>query len=211
MAAEPGSAALSDALDELGRPASVLAPGIVPLVAGTVVRGRALPLTLVRPPAVPAQRYAGLLRALDAVGAGDVVVLGGAVAVEPVPALWGELLSTMAQARGAAGALVDGAVRDVAAIEALGFPVAARGRSPLDLHPRLEVVAHDLPVALTGAVVAPGDLVVADDDGAVVVPAALADEALHRARAKAAAEDGLRADVRAGAVPSQAFARHRVL
>jgi len=205
-----GSALLSDALDELGRREQCLRAGLAPLVAGVAISGRALPLTLVRPEAIPAVHYAGLLRGMDAIGPGDVVVLSGAAAAGGV-ALWGELLSTMAGARGAAGAVCDGGVRDVARIRALGFPVFARETVPLDIHGRLEVVAHDAPIVVAGVAVAPGDLVVADDDGVVVVPAALEAAAVAAATAKDAAEDGLREDVRRGMLPSEAFARHRVL
>lgn len=205
-----GSALLSDALDELGHRGRCLRPGLAPLLPGTVIRGRALPLTLVRPDVVPEAHYAGLLRAMDAIAPGDVLVLDDAAADGPV-ALWGELLSTMAQARGAAGAVCHGCVRDVAAVRALGFPVVARGTSPLDVHGRLEVVAHDAPVTLDGVVVSPGDLVVADDDGVVVVPREAEAAAVAAATAKASAEDGLREDVRRGLLPSEAFAKHRVL
>lgn len=205
-----GSALLSDALDELGRRDQCLRPGLLPLAAGVTISGRALPLTLERPEAIPPVRYAGLLTAMDAVAPGDVVVVSGAAAERPV-ALWGELLSTMAAARGAAGAVCDGCVRDVAAIRALGFPVSARGAVPLDVHGRLEVVSHTRPVVVDGVEIAPGDLIVADDDGVVVVPAGVEAAAVAAATEKAGAEDGLRADVRGGMLPSAAFAKHRVL
>lgn len=206
----PGSALLSDALDDLGRRDQCLRPGLLPLAAGVTISGRALPLTLERPEAIPPVRYAGLLKAMDAVAPGDVVVVSDAAAGGAV-ALWGELLSTMAMARGAAGAVCDGCVRDVAALRALGFPVAARGAVPLDVHGRLEVVAHGRAIVLDGVRIAPGDLIVADDDGVIVVPADLEEEVVAAATAKASAEDGLRDDVRGGMLPSEAFAKHRVL
>lgn len=90
---------------------------------------------------------------------------------------WGEVLTTGAQARGILGLVIDGGVRDIAAIEALGFPVfastvALRGAS------KSQSGAVDVPVHCGGASVAPGDWVVGDADGVVIVPGEHLDEVL---------------------------------
>ena len=86
-------------------------------------------------------------------------------------ACWGELFSTAARARGARGTLIDGYCRDARRIADLGYPVWCRGTLPLDCKGRTAVTAWRQPAVVGGLQVRPGDLVVADDDGAVVVPA----------------------------------------
>ena len=86
-------------------------------------------------------------------------------------ACWGELFSAAARARGARGTLIDGYCRDARRIAALGYPVWCRGTLPLDCKGRTAVTAWRQPAVVGGLQVRPGDLVVADDDGAVVIPA----------------------------------------
>ena len=136
------------------------------------------------------ERYVGLLAALDAVGRGDVVVV--ASGPSDAAAVWGELLSNACISRGAVGTVTDGLIRDSAQIAELGYPVFARGTSPLDIHGRLEVVAHG-------------------GDGVVVVPQAHAAEALERAAAKAGGEGDFRKAVSEGATATEAFRRFHVL
>jgi 4-hydroxy-4-methyl-2-oxoglutarate aldolase len=120
-------------------------------------------------------------------------------------------LSTACLARGAVAAVTDGLIRDSVQIAALGFPVFARGTSPLDIDGRLEVLAHGVDVHLAGVAVATGDTIVADADGVVVVPRARAAEALERASAKARGEDEFRAAVAEGASTTEAFRTFDVL
>jgi len=97
-----------------------------------------------------------------------------------------------ARARGARGTLIDGYCRDARRIAALGYPVWSRGTLPLDCKGRTAVTAWRQPAVIGGLQVQPGDLVVADDDGAVVIPAELTEETISRALAKASKEHGLR-------------------
>ena len=92
---------------------------------------------------------------------------------------WGELLSTAAQVRGAAGALMDGCTRDIKAIRAMGFPVFHGGIAPLDSKGRGRVMAIDVPVRCAGVKVATGDLIFGDADGVVVIPRARRGEGAH--------------------------------
>jgi regulator of RNase E activity RraA len=203
------AALVSDVLDTLGLRSQCLAAGIGPLDPGGVVVGRAFPVSVVEMASVPDVPYVELLRSLDALRPGDVFVIssGG----RPDVALWGELLSTASIARGAAGAVCDGFVRDVALVRRSGFAVFARGAVPYDINGRLEVTAFGDPLALGGVTVTTGDLVVGDDDGVVVVPEAVRDEVLARAREKAARESGFRKAVRRGMLPSAAYERFGVL
>jgi regulator of RNase E activity RraA len=203
------AALVSDALDAWGQRHRCLPPEINALDRGSVVVGRAYPVTVVRPNVVPAVPYVGLLAALDEIGEGDVYVIssGGARDV----ALWGELLSTIAIARGVVAAVCDGYVRDASRIRRLGFPVYSRGTVPLDIHGRFEVRGHGDPLVIEGVTIERGDLLVADDDGVVVVPQDVEAAVVASAIAKATAEDGFRSDVAARMSPSEAWAKHRVL
>ena len=126
---------------------------------------------------------------------GDVLILTTA---EPEPvAFVGDLLATQAQAQGVAGILVDGAVRDLDELAELGLPiwtrfVRAQGATKGD------VGKLDVPVVVGGAEIRPGDLVVMDCDGAVVVPADRVDEMLPAARERAERETAVRQRYRDG-------------
>jgi 4-hydroxy-4-methyl-2-oxoglutarate aldolase len=199
---------LSDALDRAGRRHQCLAPDIAPL-AGARLEGRAFPLVLERVAAPADPPYRGLLRALDAVPAGAVVVVPGGRAADA--ALFGELMATACLARGAAGAVCEGHVRDLTEVRALGFPLFGCGTVPYDLDGRLEVVGYGEPVAVDGVHVEPGALVVADADGVVVVPPEVEDEVVAAALEKASRESEFRAAVAAGMPASEAYERYRVL
>jgi 4-hydroxy-4-methyl-2-oxoglutarate aldolase len=111
--------------------------------------------------------------------------------------VWGEVLTTAAIARGVAGLILDGAVRDIEAIRALGFPVHARGtalRSATKLGPG--VVGEVVPCA--GQLVWPGDVVVADASGVVVLRAGEIETVVAAAAARREQEAALMADLRAG-------------
>jgi 4-hydroxy-4-methyl-2-oxoglutarate aldolase len=203
------SALVCDALDALGLRSQCLAGRPVPLTTGMRAVGTALPLATAVVDTVPDVPYRGLLAALDAIPRGAVIVIG-AQGRDDV-AIWGELLSTMSIARGAVGAVCDGAIRDASEIRALGFPVFARGTVAYDINGRLEVVDHSSPIHVGGVEVAPGDLIVADDDGVVVVPIAAMDEVLARVATKSQAEGAFLAAIREGVLPSEAFERFRVL
>lgn len=122
---------------------------------------------------------------------------------EPV-ALVGDLLATQAMARGAAALLVNAAVRDSTELAGSGLPVWARWRrargATKDRRGRL-----DVPVDIGGTVIAPGDLVVLDDDGAVAVERADVEDVLAATRARIAKEDGLRARWAAGELSYDAY------
>lgn len=135
--------------------------------------------------------------AMDRAKPGDVLVL---TMPEPEPvALIGELLATQAKRRGVAALLVDAAVRDAEDLRELGLPVWARWIRVKGAT-KTEVGALDEPVELGGARIRPGDPVVLDADGAVVVRRERADEVLAAARERAEYERGKRAQLEAGAL-----------
>jgi RraA family protein len=136
-------------------------------------------------------------KAIDMAEAGDVIVVdaGG----ELTSAIIGELMATHAMTRGVAGFVINGAIRDSAALRAGRFPVYAAGithRGPYKDGPGEINVA----VALDGMVIAPGDLVVGDDDGVLAIPFDETETVYNQARAKSAAEEKQMAAIKAGTI-----------
>ena len=149
------------------------------------------------------------LRAVDSCAPDDVLI--GAAAGSMRSGIWGELLSTAARNAGCVGAIVDGAVRDVAKMKAMGFGVFARGTCVYDSLNRQRVVDVDVPVEICGVRFAPGELVIADVDGVVVVPQAVEAQAIQRAWAKVHAENVTRDAIRAGMKAVAAYEKYGVL
>jgi len=107
-----------------------------------------------------------------------VIVMEGSLDVAAI----GGLMGTAAKSRGIAGMLLDGAVRDVAELRALGLTVFARSISPASAVSRWATVGRDVPVECAGVTVSPGDIVVAGEDGVVVVPKDREKEVLQRSQ-----------------------------
>jgi 4-hydroxy-4-methyl-2-oxoglutarate aldolase len=203
------TAVVSDILDDLGHRDHVLDPAIRPLGDGGVIAGWANPFVVAEVDELPADPYTGEIAAMDDIAPGDVVLIAAAGSARA--ACWGELFSTAAHARGARGTLIDGYCRDAQVIAALGYPVWCRGLLPLDVKGRLAVTAWRQPAVVGGLPVQPGDLVVADADGVVVVPAGLAAETVRRAQDKASKENGVRNALAEGSTLRSAYDRFGVL
>lgn len=125
--------------------------------------------------------------------------------------IWGELLTTAVLNGGCVGAIIDGAVRDVAKIRAMGFPVVARGKCLYDSKDRQRVIDRDIPVEIDGVVFSPGDLVVADEDGIAVVPQHVEQKVLQFAWQKVHAENEVRDAIRNGMKAVAAYEKFGVL
>jgi 4-hydroxy-4-methyl-2-oxoglutarate aldolase len=203
------SAILADVLDALGHRHSALPAEVRPLKPGWKLFGRAATLSCVAVAAEPAHPYAVELDCVDALKPGDVLV--ATTNNERSGALWGELLSTAARARGAVGVVIDGLTRDAARILAMDFPVFASGFSPLDSKGRLDAVSHGQPIRLGGCVVRPGDLIFGDIDGLVAVPQELAEAALGRALEKVRGENKVREELARGRSTREVFAQYGIL
>ena len=121
------------------------------------------------------------------------------------------LLTTAAKNRGCVGAIVDGAIRDVDKIAAMQFPVFAKSRCVYDSLNRQRVIDVDVPVEIDGVRFEPGDLVVADADGVVVVPKRVEDDVLKLAFAKVLGENQVRDAIRAGMTSREAFKTFGIL
>jgi regulator of RNase E activity RraA len=169
---------LSDALDSLGLSGAVI--GIVPQWGRTRVIGRAVTIRMTAAGAVRSTAHLGV-DAIEASAPGDVIVIDNRGDLHNN--CWGEILSMGALRQGVAGVVVDGAVRDVDACEAFGFPVHARGTVPITARGRIVQESWNVPIRLGNVAVRPGDVVMADVNGVVVVAFE------HLDRVLAAAED----------------------
>jgi 4-hydroxy-4-methyl-2-oxoglutarate aldolase len=202
-------AVVADTLDGLGRREQTLAPGLIPLGAARQVMGRAATLGVAAVETMPDEPYVMQFAAVDALEPGDVMVVAGAS--ETPSAFWGELITTRAMAAGCSGVVVDGYTRDLGAIQRYGFPLWARGAHPADAAGRLEAVSAGEAVRCAGALVEPGDVIFGDLDGVVVIPSALVDAVLDGAEEKVAAENAVRADLRAGRTVAATYADYGVM
>lgn len=205
------TAVLSDVLDSFGLMHQALRPFVRPVDDQMILFGRVRTGRYVTQAGTPAGNpYALEMALIDDLNPGEVAVLACGGPTDTI-APWGELLSTAARARGAAGCLTDGLVRDIARIRAMNFAVFHGGIGPLDTKGRAEMVEKDVPVEIAGVRAAPGDWVMGDVDGVVIIPAGRAEAVFRAALDKIAAEDTTRAELEAGASLQEVFARHGVL
>ncbi len=202
---------LSDCLDSVGERDQALPSRIRPLDDDLVMVGRARTAAFMEvyhhePDTNPYELEIALV---DSLQPGEIPVFACSNPARVAP--WGELLSTAARARDAAGALMDGCTRDIKAIRAMKFPVFHGGIAPLDSKGRGRIMALDVPVACGGVMVNTGDLVFGDADGVVVIPKRVEDEVLRLAFDKIKGEKNTLADLERGDKLADVFARYGIL
>jgi 4-hydroxy-4-methyl-2-oxoglutarate aldolase len=209
MEAKLYTAAIADALDELGARDCAMAEHLRPLYPDATFAGWARTIQCQDMFYIPEDPYGLEIEAMDSILPGEVVVISTCESTRNAP--WGELLSTAARVRGARGAVVDGLVRDVRTIQKLSFPVFAAGIKPVDSRGRGQVVDYNVPVICGGVLVNPGDLIFADYDGVVAIPADLVKDALQIAHVKISKELNSRKDLLNGSYLAQVYAKYGVL
>lgn len=205
LAAIPYTGAITDILDELGYPNQTLPHTIQSLVPGQTVAGRAL--TIAGEPSNIEDAgivYPPILNMLGSIRPGDVLVYQ---ANDDVSAHLGELSSETAKFRGARGAVIDGGARDTEYMLRLGFPVFARYKTPLDVRGRWRLVQCNIPILIGSTSIQPGDFVLGDRDGVVIVPQTIADEVITKAEHVVNTENQVRAAILEGVLPIDAYHR----
>ncbi len=207
------SAVVCDALDGMGfpnqSPRVQLPPLTVDPLSSHVLVGHCKTTAWAEMAHQDPSPYELELKAVDDCQPDDILIAAAGGSMRS--GIWGELLTTAAKNRGCVGAIVDGGVRDVTKIAAMVFPVFARGTCVYDSQNRQRVIDIDVTVEIDGVKFSPGDLVVADRDGVVVVPHEVKDEAIRRAWDKVHAENETRDAIRDGMKATTAYEKFGVL
>jgi 4-hydroxy-4-methyl-2-oxoglutarate aldolase len=203
------TAQLSDALDVAERRDQVLSGAIVPLALGMRAVGRAAIVQFAPVDHDVDDPYDDAISFIDGLEPGSVVMI--ACEGSPRSAFWGELFSAAAVGRGAAGVVCESYVRDSPKVRALGFPTFGAGTRPIDFRARMEITGTNRPVRCGGVLVRPGELVLADDDGVVVVPVEVENQVVAFANEKAERETMVLDELRSGATLRSVWDRYRVL
>jgi regulator of RNase E activity RraA len=194
------TATVSDALDKLGRPGSIL--GLAPLFDGARLCGRAFTVRYVAAGSPPGT----VGDYLDDVAPGEVVVLDNGGRVDCT--VWGDILTAMAADRNVAGTVIDGVCRDVQRALGIGYPIYSRGRFMRTGKDRVEVSDVGRPVTIGGLNVRAGDLLLGDADGVLAVPREIEDDVAAISAQIAAREEAIVTDILTGTSLADARKRH---
>lgn len=203
--------ALSDILDEMGYRECAVSPHamIHPLYPQAVSAGRAR--TLLNAPAKTGTEdpYKLAIEVIDSLKPGQVCVCSSDKPIEP--GIMGELSAMAMAKRGGRGCIVDGYTRDARKIIQRGFPVFARGVSPIDTTDRVMVVDYDCPIILGGRRVQHGQIVFADLDGIVLIPTEIENEVIQEAAKRVEVETEIRGNLSEGATMRDMWDKYHVL
>jgi len=211
------TALLGDVMDKMGLTHQFLPPQIKPIRADMVVIGRAMPVleadvfsASVKGSAnsLSAEPFGLMFHALDDLKRGEVYICTGA---SPRYALWGEMMSTRATLLGAAGAVVNGYMRDTRAVLALNYPTFAWGSYAQDQGARGKVIDFRVPIEMEGTAIHPGDVVFGDVDGVCIIPKAAEEQAFAAAAAKARGEKRVKKAIEAGMSTVEAWKTYGIM
>jgi regulator of RNase E activity RraA len=199
---------VGDILDDIGYVHQFLPQPIQPMRESMKLAGRAMPVLMIDVFGKQKQPFGKLTEALDQLEPGETYLASGG---EMRCAYWGEILTATAKKRGAVGAAINGFHRDTPMVLEQDWPVFSRGRFAQDSGVRTQVVDYRCPIEVDGVRVEPGDLVVGDLDGVIIVPAQVEAEVIRRALEKARGEKLVRKEIEAGMSSTDAFRKYGIL
>jgi regulator of RNase E activity RraA len=186
-----GTTTVSDALDRLGISGQAL--GIKPIDRSFSLCGRAFTVHTI---AVDAKAPGSVGDYIDDVPPGEVVVLDNAGRMDAT--VWGDILTVMANLRGLGGTVIHGVCRDSDRCLEVGYPIFSRGVYMRTGKDRVQAEGYNVPVSLGDVRVRPGDLLLGDGDGVIVIPREQESEVLEAAKQIEEAEDRIRQEIMGG-------------
>jgi len=199
---------IGDILDTLGFYHQFLPQPIQPMLPEMRIVGRALPIQIADAWGKQDAPFGKMTAALDSIKPGDIyVATGGSLNC----AAWGEIMTATAKTRGGVGAIIDGFHRDTPRVLEQNWPVFSRGRFAQDAGVRAKVAEFNVPIEIGGVAIQPGDLIVGDLDGVIVIPRAVEDEVVRLAVEKATGEKVVRKAIEAGMTSTEAFRKFGIL
>ena len=184
---------LSDALDKIGLRGAVI--GIRPLFGMPRIVGRAVTIKITAAGLMKSKRHLGV-DAIASASPGDVIAIDNRGDV--YNNCWGEILSCAAKQKGVGAVFIDGAARDIDICQEIGFPVFARGVVPITARGRIMQEDFNCPIRLGDVQVRPGDILVGDVNGIVVIPPERLEEVVAAAEEIMAKEEAMKADILSG-------------
>jgi regulator of RNase E activity RraA len=208
---------IGDVMDKLKLVHQFLPPQIRPLLADRILIGRAMPVLSgdvfeerVTDSANPlsSRPFGLMLEALDDLRKNEIYVNTGS---SPRNAMWGEMMTTRAKVLGAKGAVLNGYIRDTRAVKALNFPTFSFGSYGQDSAPRYKVYDFRIPIEIGKVRIEPGDVLVGDIDGVLVVPKHAEQEVFALAIEKARAEKTVRSELEKGSSAVDSFAKYGIM
>lgn len=185
--------AVSDALDRLGLKGASF--GVQPIWPCPKIVGRAVTMKIKPAGLDKAKHHLGTMP-IEAAQAGDIIVIDNGGRLDT--SCWGGLLALAAKSKGIGGVVIDGACRDIDESRELGFPVYARGAVPMTARGRIMQESYNQEIEFAGVQVHPGDLVIADGSGVVIIPRAREADVIQEAETVAATEARMAEGIRQG-------------
>lgn len=202
------TAIVGDVMDAAGRRHQFLPARCRPLRSEMVVVGRAMTVLEADVFHEPDPPFGKMLEALDSLQPNEIYIAAGCSARF---ALWGELMSTAARARGSTGAVLGGYTRDTQGILALDFPVFCYGAYAQDQRGRGQVIAFRVPIEMDGALVRPADIVFGDVDGVLVIPREIESVVITEALERSRKEKEARQELAEGRLATEVFRKYGIL
>ncbi|WP_306483693.1 RraA family protein [Anaerococcus sp.] len=184
------TASVSDAMDKLGIPCGLL--GLQAVVRGNKICGEAYTVHY-----IPCGSLKGTVGDfIDDVSEGQVVVIDNAG--RNYCTVWGDIMTFTAKFKNIEGTVIDGVCRDVDGIEEIGYGIYTKGRYMVTGKDRVTVDSINVPISISGVQVCPGDIILGDDSGVIVIPKDRAEEALEIAKSIESTEQKIIEEVKKG-------------